>query len=72
MQKSAELLRVLGDHIDATKRHLSSMDDLTLQALWANLPPRAPPGTAEMVMLLLVFREAESREIPRQDRNVLN
>ncbi|BAB51316.1 msl4726 [Mesorhizobium japonicum MAFF 303099] len=47
------------------------MDDLTLQALAANLPPKAPAGTAEMLLLLLVYREMESRSRRSQDTNVL-
>lgn len=69
MQNSAYLMSVLGDHIDAIKRHLSSMNDLTLKALAASLPSKAPAGTAEMLMLLLVFREAESRT--RKNTNIL-
>ena len=72
MQRSAELLSALGAVIDETKAHIRRMDDLTLQALAANLPPRSPAGTAEMLMLLLVFREAESRERRNQGAKVLN
>ncbi|QND64595.1 hypothetical protein HB777_12200 [Mesorhizobium loti] len=71
MQKSAELLSALGDLIDETKAHIRRMDDLTLKALAANLPSKAPPGTAEMLMLLLVYREMESRSRRSQDTNVL-
>lgn len=62
MQKSTVLLSELGDQIDAIKRHISSMNDLMLKALVSSLPSRPPAGTAEMLMLLLVYREAESRE----------
>ncbi|QKC82911.1 hypothetical protein [Mesorhizobium sp. NZP2077] len=61
MQKSTVLLSDLGDQIDALKRHISSMSDLMLKALALSLPAKAPAGTAEMLMLLLVYREAESR-----------
>ncbi|QKC85484.1 hypothetical protein [Mesorhizobium sp. NZP2077] len=71
MQKAAELLYVLGDHIDAIKSHIIRMDDLTLNALFTSLPSKAPAGTAEMVMLLLVHREMESRSTRRQVNNVL-
>ncbi|BCG75406.1 hypothetical protein MesoLj113a_65640 [Mesorhizobium sp. 113-1-2] len=37
---------VLGDHIEAIKSHIFRMDDLTLRALEANLPSKAPAGTA--------------------------
>ncbi|WP_027062521.1 hypothetical protein [Mesorhizobium loti] len=63
MKKSAELLSVLGDQIDAAKLHVASLDNLTLRNLRANLPTSPAPGTAEMLMLLLVFREAERREL---------
>lgn len=63
MQKSAELLSHIGAQIDAAKLHIASMDNFTLRALRTNLPLRPAPGTAEMVMLLLVFREAERREL---------
>jgi len=72
MQKSAELLSALAAVIDETKAHIHRMDDLTLQALAANLPPKAPAGTAEMLMLLLVFREAECRERRNLGAKVLN
>ena len=60
MQKAAELLHMLGDHIDAIKSHISRMDDPTLKALALNLPSKAPPGTAEMLMLFLVHREMKA------------
>ena len=37
---------VLGDHIEAIKSHIFRMDDLTLRALEANLPSKAPAGSA--------------------------
>jgi hypothetical protein len=61
MMKSTVLLSDLGDTIDAVKRHISSMSDVMLKALALSLPSKAPAGTAEMLMLLLVYREAESR-----------
>lgn len=71
MQETVELLSELGDRINAIKSHISRMDDLVLEALAASLPSKAPPGTPEMLMLLLVYREMECRTERNQDNNVL-
>ena len=71
MQKSAELLSALRELTDETKAQIRRMDDPTLKALAASLPSKAPPGTAEMLMLILVYREIESRSRQYQDTNVL-
>ena len=71
LQKSAELLSVLSDQIDAMKSHISQMSDLILKALAASLPSKAPAGTAEMLMLLLIIRETEGRARRRGRANVL-
>jgi hypothetical protein len=62
MRKSAELLSQLGDQVDAIERHISSMNDLTLRALEASLPAKAPAGSAAMMMWLLVYREGQRRQ----------
>ena len=61
MQKSAELLSRLGDHVDAINAYIRSLDDYTLAALRRNLPSKSPTGTAETVMRLLVQQEIERR-----------
>jgi hypothetical protein len=50
------------DVIDAIRYHLSDMDRVNLQGLEAKLPKNAKAGSAEMVMLLLVYREIENRK----------
>ncbi|QPC95852.1 hypothetical protein [Mesorhizobium sp. INR15] len=72
MQKAAELLSLLGDHIDAVKRHIVAMDDSTLETLAASLPVKAPFATAEGLMFVLVHREIESRVRPNSQDNVLS
>ncbi|TIS49125.1 hypothetical protein [Mesorhizobium sp.] len=56
-----ELMAKLRDAIDAIEHHLSGMDCVNLQALEARLPKNAPPGSAVMVMLLLVCQEMKRK-----------
>jgi hypothetical protein len=59
---AVELMAKLGDAIEAIKDHLANMDSVNLQALEKRLPRNTLPGSAEIVMLLLVFREMDSRK----------
>ena len=59
---AVELIAKLRDAIDAIDDHLSEMDCVNLQALETRLPKNAAPGRAEMVMLLLVYREMKRRK----------
>lgn len=61
---AAELMARLRDAIEAISDHLSGMDSVNLHALEKKLPRNTLPGSAEMVMLLLVFREMDSRKPP--------
>ncbi|WP_137929635.1 hypothetical protein [Mesorhizobium comanense] len=72
MQKSASLLAALGDHIEDIKKHISSMEEQTLRDLATNLPSRAPVGSPEMVMSVLVYREIERRVLENQTADVLS
>ena len=59
---AVELMAKLRDVIDAVDNHLSQMDCVNLQALETRLPKKAASGSAEMVMLLLVYREMKNRK----------
>ena len=59
---AVELIAKLRDAIDAIDNHLSEMDCVTLQALETRLPKNAAAGSAEMVMLLLIYREMKNRK----------
>ena len=59
---AVELMAKLRTDIEAIEDHLSEMDILNLQALEARLPRAAPAGSAEMVTLVLVYRELEKRK----------
>lgn len=58
---AVELMAKLRDTIDAIDHHLLEMDCVNLQALETRLPKNAAPGSPEMVMLLLVYREMKNR-----------
>ncbi|MET2832119.1 hypothetical protein [Mesorhizobium shangrilense] len=58
---AAELLAALGDCIEAIKLHLATMDDAQLEKLLDPMPKKSAPGSAEMVMLVMLYRELESR-----------
>ncbi|TIV61886.1 hypothetical protein [Mesorhizobium sp.] len=58
---AVELVAKLGDAIEAIRDHLSGMDCVKLQALENRLPKNAQPGSAEMVMLLLVYEEMKRK-----------
>ncbi|MDX8530765.1 hypothetical protein RFM41_03290 [Mesorhizobium sp. VK25A] len=59
---AVELMAKLRDAIEAIGDHLSGMDSVNLQALEKRLPRNPLPGSAEMVMLLLVSHEMDSRK----------
>lgn len=59
---AVELMAKLRDTIDAIEEHLSCMDCVNLQALEARLPKSVSTGSAEMVMLLLIYREMDARK----------
>ena len=59
---AVELMTKLRDDIESICDHLSKMQEFDLQALEKRLPRNAPAGTAEMVMLMLVYREMETRK----------
>lgn len=59
---AVELMAKLRDAIEAIEAHLSGTDCVNLQALEKRLPRTPPPGSAEMVMLLLVYREMGNRK----------
>ena len=58
---AVELMARLGDTIEAIRDHLSKLHEFDLQALEKRLPRNAPAGSAEMVMLMLVYREMDQR-----------
>ena len=62
MQITAGLLAALGDSIEAVKAHLSTMDEYQLEGLLASLPSKSAAGSAEMVMLIHLYREIEGRK----------
>lgn len=59
---AVELVAKLRDAIDALKDHLAQMDDLNLAALEKRLPRDTAAGSAEMMTLVLVFREMQRRK----------
>jgi hypothetical protein len=65
------LLSELGDLIEAVKNHVASMTDLSLRDLASSLISKAPAGTAEMLMLVLVHREVDRRGQEEQYSNIL-
>ncbi|RNJ41302.1 hypothetical protein B5V01_26890 [Mesorhizobium erdmanii] len=62
MQTAAGLLAALGDTIDAIKAHLATMDEDKLEALLAVMPSKSIAGSAEMVMLIHLYREIQTRQ----------
>jgi hypothetical protein len=58
---AVELMARLGDTIETVK-DLSKLHEFDLQALETRLPRNAPAGSAEMVMLMLVYREMDQRK----------
>ena len=63
MQTAAvDLISKLRYAIKAIERHLSGMDCVQLDALEANIPRKSPAGSAEMVTLLLIYREMDNRK----------
>lgn len=61
MQKAAALLAELGDSVEAVKAHLSTLDRGMLESLVDVLPTTLAAGSAEMVMLVLLYREIQTR-----------
>jgi len=59
---AVELMARLRDNIEAIRDHLSGLDDLSLAALEKRLPKNSPAGSAEVVMLALLYRELEKRK----------
>ena len=59
---AVELIAKLHDAIEAIQDHLSQLDEVNLAALEKRLPRNAPAGSAEMVALVLVYRELEKRK----------
>ncbi|MER9298789.1 hypothetical protein NKI38_20195 [Mesorhizobium sp. M0621] len=68
MQTAAGLLAALGDSIEVLKAHLATMDEDKLEALLAVMPSKSIVGSAEMVMLIHLYRELQTRQ---PDSNVL-
>ena len=68
MQTAAGLLAALGDTIEAIKAHLATMDEDKLEAHLAVMPSKSIAGSAEMVMLIHLYREIQTR---RRGSNVL-
>ncbi|MEW6629442.1 MAG: hypothetical protein AB1440_01085 [Pseudomonadota bacterium] len=61
MQLSLELMTKLEEVVDAIRAHLSEIEDYKLKALETRLAIHAPSASAEMVLLILVLRELQSR-----------
>lgn len=61
MQKAAALLAELGDSVEAVRVHLSTLDRGKLEGLVDILPTTLAAGSAEMVMLVLLYREIQTR-----------
>ena len=68
MQIAAGLLAALGDSIEAVKAHLATMDEDELESLLAVMPSKSIAGSAEMVMLIHIYRELQNRQ---RDSNVV-
>ncbi|WP_214477515.1 hypothetical protein [Mesorhizobium sp. dw_380] len=68
MQTAAGLLSALDDSIEAIKAHLATIDEGKLEALLACMPSRSTAGSAEMVMLIHLYRQIQTRQ---RDNNVL-
>ncbi|MGO4642551.1 hypothetical protein AB4Z43_29435 [Mesorhizobium sp. 2RAF45] len=62
MQTAAGLLAALGDSIEAIKAHLATMDEDKLEALLGVMPSKSIAGSAEMVMLIHLYRELQNRQ----------
>ena len=58
---AVELMARLRDDIEAIESHVSGLGELDLRALEMKLPRNASAGSAEMVTLVLVYREMEKR-----------
>jgi hypothetical protein len=71
LQTTARLISTLAANIEVMKDHIAAMDDLTLDSLTSFLPPTAPPGSAEMVMTLLVYREMKDRKVRHSGDNII-
>ena len=69
MQKATALLAQLGDSVEAVKAHLSTLDRGKLEGLVDILPTTLVAGSAEMVMLVLLHREIQTRRF--EDGTVL-
>lgn len=65
---AAELLAALGNCIESIQAHLATMDDAQLENLLASMPSKSKAGSAEMVMLIHLYRDIENR---KRDSNVL-
>ncbi|MCZ8548600.1 hypothetical protein OOJ09_30950 [Mesorhizobium qingshengii] len=59
---AAELLAELGNCIKSIQAHLATMDDAQLEDLLASLPSKSTAGSAEMVMLIHLYRDIENRK----------
>ncbi len=57
-----ELMSKLRDTIEALQNHLSGLDEVNLRALEARFPRNCPAGSAEMIMLVLIYRELDTRK----------
>lgn len=62
MRVAVELIGKLNDDIQALKAHISQVDGLKLMALKRSLPRTSPAGSAEMLALILIYREMEARK----------
>lgn len=58
---AVELIARLRDAVEAVSAHVAELDDFNLRALERRLPADAPAGSAEMVTLVLIYRELEKR-----------
>lgn len=61
MTATAELLAKLDDTIQGIKEHLATMDRSSLDVIASQLRPKSPAGSAEMMLVILIYREIEIR-----------
>lgn len=60
---AAELLAALGNCIESIQAYLATMDDAQLENLLESMPSRSIAGSAEMVMLIHLYRDIENRKL---------
>ncbi|MFK0693227.1 hypothetical protein ACFX5Q_34680 [Mesorhizobium sp. IMUNJ 23033] len=65
---AAGLLAALGDSIEAIQAYRATIDEHELETLLASIPSKSIAGSAEMVMLIHLYREIENR---KRNSNVL-